>query len=63
MMKKSNTVTNKRALSLSLTYADTNTHTHTHSHFAWGVGGRWSSGTSGGEEERVGQDLEQARRG
>ena len=28
---------------------------------ALGVGGRGSSGTSGGEEERVGQDLEQAR--
>ena len=28
--------------------------------FVWGVGGRGpeSSGTSGGEEERVGQDLE-----
>ena len=31
--------------------------------FVWGVGGRGSSGTSGGEEERVGQDLEQARSG
>ena len=31
--------------------------------FVWGVGGRGSSGTSGGEEERVGQDLEQARIG
>ena len=27
------------------------------------VGGRGSSGTSGGEEERVGQGLEQARSG
>ena len=31
--------------------------------FCVGVGGRGSSGTSGGEEERVGQDLEQARSG
>ena len=29
----------------------------------WGGGERGSSGTSGGEEERVGQDLEQARSG
>ena len=26
--------------------------------FVWGVGGRGSSGTSGGKEERVVQDLE-----
>ena len=31
--------------------------------FAWGMGGRGSSWTSGREEERVGQDLEQARSG
>ena len=31
--------------------------------FCVGVGGRGSSGTFGGEEERVGQDLEQARSG
>ena len=31
--------------------------------FVWGAGGRGLSGTSGGEEERVGQDLEQARSG
>jgi hypothetical protein len=31
--------------------------------FVWGVGGRGSSETSGGGEERVAQDLEQARSG
>ena len=31
--------------------------------FVWGLGGMGSSGTSGGEEEGVGQDLEQARSG
>ena len=33
--------------------------------FVWGVGGMGpsASGTSGGKEERVGQDLEQARSG
>ena len=29
--------------------------------FVWGLGAMGSSGTSGGEEEGVGQDLEQAR--
>ena len=31
--------------------------------FCVGVGGGGSRGTSGGEEERVGQDLKQARSG
>ena len=31
--------------------------------FVWGAGGRGSSGISGGEKERVGHDLEQARIG
>ena len=31
--------------------------------FVWGVGGMGSSGTSEGEEEGVGQELEQARSG